>query len=150
MIQKKSSIEMFYALVIFFKQRARLIVFFFSFFCKWFLQMVISWLQKQIMDHLLQWNHQNLHYNYHFDTLNNLTELRLPLLWANIKSYSSHFNQPYKVARDIVLCPAPEMEHLLNILLGNQEKKIKTVVSLSFWRKKCSSWQKGDTVVVFS
>lgn len=40
MIQKKSSIEMFYALVIFFKQRARLIVFFFLLFfandfCKW-------------------------------------------------------------------------------------------------------------------
>lgn len=117
MIQKKSSIEMFYALVIFFKQRARLIVFFFFFF----LQMIFA------NGYL-----QNLHYNYHFDTLNNLTELRLPLLWANIKSYSSHFNQPYKVARDIVLCPAPEMEHLLNILLGNQEKNIKTVVSLSF------------------
>lgn len=38
MIQKKSSIEMFYALVIFFKQRARLIVFFFFFF----LQMIFA------------------------------------------------------------------------------------------------------------
>ena len=38
MIQKKSSIEMFYALVIFFKQRARLILFFFFFF----LQMIFA------------------------------------------------------------------------------------------------------------
>lgn len=86
------------------------------------LQMVISDYKKHIMNYLLQ---TTKIYTIHFETLNNLTELRPLHLWANTKSLflpiSTSLTNWLDMSFNCKYLCAEREKHLLNT--GNQDTK---------------------------